>query len=42
MHQVSPDLDEDTVAAILQPGYKFGERILRVARVAVAQPGDAE
>ena len=42
MHQVSPDLEEDTVAAILQPGYRFGERILRVARVAVAQPGDAE
>jgi molecular chaperone GrpE len=42
MHQVSPDLEEDTVAAILQPGYRFGERILRVARVAVAQPGDPE
>ena len=42
MHQVSPDLEEDTVAAILQPGYRFGERTLRVARVAVAQPGDAE
>ena len=33
---------EDTVAAILQPCYRFGERILRVARVTVAQPGDAE
>jgi molecular chaperone GrpE len=42
MHQISPDVEEDTVAAILQPGYRFGERILRVARVTVAQPGDAE
>jgi molecular chaperone GrpE len=42
MHQISPEVEEDTVAAILQPGYRFGERILRVARVTVAQPGDAE
>jgi molecular chaperone GrpE len=42
MHQISPDVEEDTVAAILQPGYRLGERILRVARVTVAQPGDAE
>ena len=42
MHQISADVEEDTVAAILQPGYRFGERILRVARVTVAQPGDAE
>ena len=42
MHQISSDVEEDTVAAILQPGYRFGERILRVARVTVAQPGDAE
>jgi molecular chaperone GrpE (heat shock protein) len=25
---------------ILQPGYRLGDRILRVARVTVAQPGD--
>ena len=32
----------DRVAAILQPGYRIGERILRVARVAVAEPEDTE
>jgi molecular chaperone GrpE len=42
MHQVSTEVEEGAVAAILQPGYRFGERILRVARVAVAQSDDAE
>jgi len=42
MHQVSADVEEGAVAAILQPGYRFGERILRVARVSVAQSGDPE
>jgi molecular chaperone GrpE len=42
MHQVSTDVEEGAVAAILQPGYRFGERVLRVARVSVAQGGDAE
>jgi molecular chaperone GrpE len=40
MHQVSAEVPAGDVAAILQPGYKFGERVLRVARVAVAEPGD--
>ncbi len=34
----SPDVTEDTCVEILQPGYKVGERILRAARVAVAEP----
>jgi molecular chaperone GrpE len=42
MHQATDELEPDTVAAVLQPGYRFGERILRVARVAVAQPADSD
>ena len=34
----SPDVTEDTCVEILQPGYKVGDRILRAARVAVAEP----
>jgi molecular chaperone GrpE len=34
----SPDVTEDTCVEILQPGYKVGDRILRPARVAVAEP----
>jgi len=37
-HSYSPDVAEDTCVDILQPGYKVGERILRPARVAVAEP----
>jgi len=37
-HSYSPDVTEDTCVEILQPGYKVGERILRAARVAVAEP----
>ena len=40
MHRPAPDVEEDTVVEILQPGYRLGDRILRVARVTVAQPGD--
>jgi molecular chaperone GrpE len=35
---VSPDVTVETCAEIFQPGYKVGERILRPARVAVAEP----
>ena len=38
IHSYSPDVAEDTCVEILQPGYKVGERILRPARVAVAEP----
>jgi molecular chaperone GrpE len=34
----SSDVAEDTCVEILQPGYQVGERILRPARVAVAEP----
>jgi len=34
----SPEVTEDTCVEIFQPGYKVGERILRPARVAVAEP----
>jgi molecular chaperone GrpE len=40
MHSYSADVAEPTCATILQPGYKIGDRILRPARVAVAEPGD--
>jgi molecular chaperone GrpE len=37
-HSYSSDVTQDTCVEILQPGYKVGERILRPARVAVAEP----
>jgi len=37
-HSYSSDVTEDTCVEILQPGYKVGDRILRPARVAVAEP----
>jgi len=40
MHSYSADVTEPTCVRILQPGYKVGDRILRPARVAVAEPGD--
>jgi molecular chaperone GrpE len=40
MHSYSPDVSEPTCVRILQPGYKVGDRILRPARVAVAEPAD--
>ena len=42
MHSYSPEVTEPTCVRILQPGYKVGERILRPARVAVAEPGDPD
>jgi molecular chaperone GrpE len=38
MHSYSPDVTEATCVRILQPGYRVGDRILRPARVAVAEP----
>ncbi|MGP4026233.1 nucleotide exchange factor GrpE [Actinomadura sp. 3N407] len=38
MHSLSPDVTETSVVDVLQPGYRIGERILRAARVAVADP----
>ena len=36
----STEVTEPTCAQILQPGYKVGERIIRPARVVVAEPAD--
>ena len=41
MHSYSPDVTEPTCIKILQPGYRVGERILRPARVEVAEPDEA-
>ncbi len=38
MHSYSPDVTETTCVRILQPGYRIGERTIRPARVAVAEP----
>jgi molecular chaperone GrpE len=38
MHSYSPDVTQTTCVQILQPGYRLGERNLRPARVAVAEP----
>jgi molecular chaperone GrpE len=40
-HSYSTEVTEPTCVQILQPGYKVGERILRPARVAVAEPDDS-
>ena len=37
-HTLSADVGEPVCAEIYQPGYRVGERILRPARVAVAEP----
>lgn len=34
----SPDVQEPTIAVVLQPGYRLGERVVRAARVQVANP----
>jgi molecular chaperone GrpE len=39
MHSYSADVTEPTAVQILQPGYRVGDRIIRPARVAVAEPG---
>ena len=38
MHENSSDVTETTVTKILQPGYRYKERILRPARVVVTDP----
>lgn len=38
MHDHADGIDGPTCTAILQPGYRIGERVLRPARVAVAEP----
>jgi molecular chaperone GrpE len=38
MHETSEAVKETTVTKILQPGYRFKERVLRPARVVVTDP----
>ena len=38
MHETSSEVSETTVTKILQPGYKYKERVLRPARVVVTDP----
>ncbi|RBQ22179.1 nucleotide exchange factor GrpE [Spongiactinospora rosea] len=40
MHSYSPDVTEPTCVEIFQPGYRMGERVIRPARVAVAEPSE--
>jgi molecular chaperone GrpE len=42
MHSYAEDVSEATCVQILQPGYRLGERVLRPARVAVAEPQGAD
>ena len=41
MHDESADVAVPTASKILQPGYKYKERVLRPARVAVTDPAGA-
>jgi molecular chaperone GrpE len=38
MHETSAEVSQTTVTKILQPGYKYKERVLRPARVVVSDP----
>ena len=38
MHETSTQVTEPTASKILQPGYKFKERVIRPARVVVTDP----
>jgi molecular chaperone GrpE len=38
MHTTSPDVTETSVTQVLQPGFKFKDRVIRPARVAVTDP----
>lgn len=40
MHSYTDDVDRPVCQAVLQVGYRIGERIVRPARVAVAEPND--
>ncbi|MFI6502286.1 nucleotide exchange factor GrpE [Nonomuraea typhae] len=41
MHSYSSEVTEPTAIEVLQAGYRMGDRVLRPARVAVAEPEDA-
>ncbi|MCK2214613.1 nucleotide exchange factor GrpE [Actinomadura sp. ATCC 31491] len=42
MHSYSADVSEATAVEVFQPGYRMGDRILRPARVAVAEPAEPQ
>ena len=37
-HETSTEVTEPTATKILQPGYKFKDRVIRVAKVSVSEP----
>jgi len=41
-HGYASDVTAPTCSAVLQPGYRLGDRVLRPARVAVTEPGEPE
>ena len=41
LHAHADGIDGPTCVEILQPGYRVGDRVLRPARVAVAEPSGA-
>ena len=41
MHEYSDEVTVPTCTQVLMPGYRFGNRIIRPARVAVAEPTEA-
>jgi len=41
MHDLSDDVEGPTARAILQPGYRVGDRVVRPARVSVVEPSAA-
>ena len=41
LHGTAEGIDGPTCVEILQPGYRIGERVVRPARVAVAEPSEA-
>jgi len=40
-HTYSPEVTEPTCVQVFQPGYRIGDRVVRPARVAVADPAEA-
>ena len=42
LHSFDPQVAGPTCVQVLQPGYRFGERVVRPARVAVAEPVGGE
>ncbi|HEY2833792.1 MAG TPA: nucleotide exchange factor GrpE [Sporichthyaceae bacterium] len=38
LHEFSTEVSEPTCVEVFQPGYKVGERVIRAARVRVAEP----